>query len=286
MQLTPTIQVDDFFMLEAAVPVLTKAVGVSVYDFAFRNFFRVNSVFYLPDQPVIARLGAFDDYAKGYAELKEAGISLVHTPQNHDRCSLLSGWYPLIADLTPKSIVYDSLPTTRQVEQDFDWPVFVKGERQTNKHKKSLSIIENAHQFEVFLMEWKHNTMLHWQKMVCRQFFPLHIVEENVSDRLPSSFEFRFFYWKQQLVSVGRYWYESLSYKLSGHDYVQAVELAGLVAKRLSVWFLVVDLAKTAEGNWIVIEVNDGQESGYAGNNARLLWENILNIEKAERFGK
>lgn len=281
MHLTEAIVVDDFFIMEDILPIMTKSVGVRVYDYDFRNFFRVRSVLCPPNQPAVARIGTFKDYSTTYAELITEGITLVHTPEEHNRCSLLPCWYPLIADLTPKSIVYPSLPSAKLVEQDFNWPIFVKGERQTHKHRKSLSVIENREQFEQLLVNWKQDTMLHWQKMACRQFIPLQLVEEPVADRLPSSYEFRLFYWKQQLVSIGRYWYESINYELSDKERAQVVELADEVARCVSVCFLVVDVAKTAEGKWIVIEVNDGQESGYAGNNARLLWENILGIEKS-----
>lgn len=280
MHLANNLIVDDFFILENTLPIMTRSVGVRVYDYDFRNFFRVRSVFSTPTQPVLARIGAFSDYATTYADLTNEGVTLIHTPEEHDLCSLLPLWYPLIADLTPKSIVYSSLPSAQEVGQDFDWPVFVKGERQTHKHKLSFSVIENEAQFERLLVEWKQDTMLHWQKMVCRQFIPLQLVEKSVADRLPSSYEFRLFYWKQQLVSIGRYWYESLNYTLSEQEKLQVTALADEVARRLSVCFLVVDIAKTVDGDWIVIEVNDGQESGYAGNDPRLLWEEVLRIEK------
>jgi len=40
-----------------------------------------------------------------------------------------------------------------------------------------------------------------------------------------------------------------------------------------------VDIAKTEQDEWIVIEVNDGQEGGYAGVNPLHIWNNIIHIE-------
>jgi hypothetical protein len=40
--------------------------------------------------------------------------------------------------------------------------------------------------------------------------------------------------------------------------------------------FLVVDIARTASGDWIVIECNDAQEAGYVGLSPAVLWNNIL----------
>lgn len=55
------------------------------------------------------------------------------------------------------------------------------------------------------------------------------------------------------------------------------------VAARISATFLVVDVALTMNGDWIVIEINDGQDSGYAGNNPLTLWGKILDREGRAR---
>ena len=43
--------------------------------------------------------------------------------------------------------------------------------------------------------------------------------------------------------------------------------------------FVVVDLAQRADGHWIVIEINDGQESGYAGVPRLAMWHRIVEME-------
>jgi len=45
--------------------------------------------------------------------------------------------------------------------------------------------------------------------------------------------------------------------------------------------FLVVDVAQTEAGRWVVIECNDGQESGYAGVSPFGLWQKIVDLETA-----
>ena len=49
--------------------------------------------------------------------------------------------------------------------------------------------------------------------------------------------------------------------------------------KKIDIPFLVVDVAKTKAGHWIIIEINDGQECGYAGVEPYLLWQNIRDAE-------
>ena len=44
-------------------------------------------------------------------------------------------------------------------------------------------------------------------------------------------------------------------------------------------------VAQTAEGQWIVIECNDGQESGYAGVSPIALWGKLIELER-KRIGE
>ena len=40
-----------------------------------------------------------------------------------------------------------------------------------------------------------------------------------------------------------------------------------------------VDLAQTTTGRWIIIECNDGMESGYAGASPFAIWQAIVDYE-------
>lgn len=171
------------------------------------------------------------------------------------------------------------MPTVEQVESDMGWPIFVKGAHQTNKHKKALSIIKGPNEFQNLLEHWRKDPILHWQPMVCREYIKLELVEDAVPDRIQSSMEFRVFIWKNHVVGVGRYWWEGIRYGISDEEMEKVELLAVTVAKRLNVTFLVVDIAKTEEGKWIVIEVNDAQESGYAGVSPIYMWQKIVEIE-------
>lgn len=280
MNICDNLEVDDFICLDKSLFVLNKSIGINIYDFAFRTFFDASSVMSRPQKPVVARIGAIQNYESIYNKLKSIDVQLIHSPEEHKRCSILPEWYPIIEDLTPKSVIYNSLPSSKQVESDLGWPIFVKGERQTSQHKKSLSIIEGPKQFEELLKYWKNDNILNWQRMVCRQYVDLLKVDDSLFDRIPSSYEFRLFFWKSNLVGVGKYWFEGKDYELNKSDQNAAFPLGFEVAKRLDVNFLVVDIAKTIDGKWIVIEVNDGQESGYAGVVPYKMWQNIIQIEK------
>ena len=264
--------------------VLVLQTGIRIYDFDFRTYFPCQSPERTsPDKKVIARLGAIEDYNDAYATLLGKGIRLLHTPEEHVRCSQLPGWYGLIQEFTPRSQWYADIPTVQQIEKEFRWPIFVKGVRQTSRHQKSLSIIHDAEQYEVVVAEYRADPILRWQPMVVREFMALRNLENTESDRIPSSFEFRTFWWNGQCVGTGRYWWEGRRYDWNTVERQEGISLAEKVARRVAVPFLVVDLAMTSDGGWIVIECNDGQESGYAGVTPLGLWTRIIEIEQGNK---
>lgn len=73
---------------------------------------------------------------------------------------------------------------------------------------------------------------------------------------------------------------EGLRYRASGLEREAGLVVAREAAARLDVAFLVVDIAQALDGRWIVIECNDGQESGHAGVSPLALWQEVVRIEK------
>lgn len=163
----------------------------------------------------------------------------------------------------------------------FRWPVFLKGQRQTSRHQRSLAIIDGPEAFERAAQILRNDPILSWQQIVCREYIPLRQVEDKIPDRIPSSFEFRTFWYRGNLVGFGRYWWEGIQYAASEAERVSVIAVAKLAVNRLQIPFLVVDVAQTIDGRWIVIECNDAQESGYAGVAPMAMWQKIIDIEGA-----
>jgi len=273
---------EDLFQVEELLWVLNAPTGKGIYDFGFDRFFACRRPYQLPDSlEVVARVGVWNDYAERYRELAAEGVKLVHSPEQHLLATELPHWYPRLTDLTPRSVWYDTRPDAKTVEDTLGWPVFVKGERQTSRHRKSLSIIEGPEQFERAMATYATDPILHWQRVVCRELRPLRRVEEGAPDRIPSSFEFRTFWWRGELVGWGPYWWQGTPYTMNEAEQREALGLGREVPRRMDVPFLVVDLAQEVSGRWIVIECNDGQESGYAGVSPFALWRNILELQRA-----
>ena len=78
-------------------------------------------------------------------------------------------------------------------------------------------------------------------------------------------------------MGYGPYWNNYRSYSISPEEVQKALQLTDWAANRLAVSFPAIDAAKTADGDWIIIEVNDAQESGFAGIDPFRLWSNTIN---------
>ena len=261
--------------LEDKLVVVSQEVGVSAYDFNFDLHFACDHPYQIEgEEPCVLRVGPIADYPAEFDDKLGMGLRLVNSPAEHALASELENWYPLLADLTPRTRVFGMLPSADEIEEDFGWPIFMKGSRQTSKHNPDLSIIRSRDQYEEASVNYRKDVILHWQKPVIREFVPLQPVAGSVPGKVPVSMEYRSFWWQGECVGWGRYWYQVPAYECS--DVGTGLAVAQEAAARLNVPFLVVDFAKTADSRWIVIECNDAQESGYVGIAPQALWNQIL----------
>lgn len=268
----------DHFQVQETIWIAARKVSVAAYDFDFQTWFECNRPYEKPNVArTFLRLGAVEDYSKSYGDLLAIGIEPINSPNEHALASELPLWYPLLPDLSPRSVWFDSLPTASEIGDAVGFPAFIKGARQTNRHDSSMSIARNAHEFESIRNRWNKDPILGWQALVAREFVELRRVQGQAGKKVRPSFEFRTFWLNGNLVGAGRYWEGFAEYEWSQVEREEALAVGKETARRIKVPFLVVDLAQTAEGEWIVIECNDGQESGYLGVQPRQLWSDVIN---------
>nr|WP_315487779.1 ATP-grasp domain-containing protein [uncultured Rhodoferax sp.] len=255
--------------------VLSEEVGVSAYDFNFDLHFACDHPYRIENEELcVLRVGPISDYTATFNEKLEMGLRLVNTPVEHALASELESWYPFLKGLTPRTQIFDTLPKPEEIETNFQWPIFMKGSRQTSKHNPDLSVIQSRAHYEQAAEQYRNDPILHWQKPVIREFVPLMPVTGSVAGKVQPSVEYRSFWWHGECVGWGRYWYQVVPYECA--DVEVGLAVAKQAASRLGVPFLVVDFAKTADGRWIVIECNDAQESGYVAIPPQALWQRVL----------
>ncbi len=118
------------------------------------------------------------------------------------------------------------------------------------------------------------------QGIIVRPYVPLRQLGEGLNG-LPICNEWRFFCWEGSPFASGFYWgsHEELAPCTAAP--AEAAELAYRAARYIrdagrAVRFLVVDVAETAAGEWIVVEVNDGEMSGLACIEPEGFYANLL----------
>lgn len=267
---------DDFFRI-GNIAILQRKTGNASYDFDFRNHFECRSVIGEIDEPVLLHIGAVENYSLLEEELDQMGSRLLVSEKEHLKCSTIEKWYPPLEDKTPYTRIYDELPPLEGLKRGFSFPVFIKGNRQTSHHIRKNSIIRSDEEYEKLCRTWPKDKILSWQKVAVREYIQLELIDDtSFPEMVPICYEFRFFYFEGKCMAYGPYWNMGRSYELREKDKKSALALADWVSDRLGAQFVAIDLAKTAHGEWIVIEVNDAQESGFVGINPIILWNNTI----------
>ena len=155
----------------------------------------------MPDDDIV-RLTSADNPAQAHLwceALRGEGITLLHSPEEYRRATELPRWYPLIEDLTPRSVWSPGRPDLSEAA-GLGWPLFVKGTGQTSHHRRSLSVIDGPEQFRRAMEAYARDPVLRHQGVACREYVRLRLVEDADPGRLPSAFEFRTFWWRGELA--------------------------------------------------------------------------------------
>jgi hypothetical protein len=124
----------------------------------------------------------------------------------------------------------------------------------------------------------KEDSYLQNQDVIIREFEQLEVLEIGIND-LPFTNEHRFFFNGTQLIDHGFYWTISEQKKevdQSGIDFAQ--QIANIISKKVN--FFVVDIAKKENGDWILIEINDGSMSGLSEIDPFRFYDNLNKLWK------
>jgi len=230
------------------------------------------------DDLVVMRYSALPFYLEQQEDINSIGAHIINTFSQHSYVADLQNWYADLKDITPETWFQpDKTPKDAG-------PFVLKGK--TN----SMKFLWKTH---MFAKDWddmvkvycrlQDDTYIGQQDIYIRKYIPLHTYFVGIND-LAITKEFRFFICNKTVISGGFYWsnsiedVEEMGFKPDINEVPkeflqQVIELVGDNIK-----FYVVDVAQTAEGEWIVIELNDGQMSGLSENNPDELYKNLYEV--------
>jgi len=204
--------------------------------------------------------------------LAKMGSNLINSYQQH-RWIADFEYYEHLKDYTPET--WDDYTFSQANEGKF----IIKGRTNSRKYEwNKLMFASNKKQAMVIAGELMKDGLIGPQGVIYRKYIPLKTFEIGLND-LPFTNEFRFFFYKEHLLSHGYYWSSAEENVIANASISSdGIDFARKIAKIASehVNFFVLDIAEKEEGGWILIEVNDGQQSGLSENDPHVLYQNLI----------
>lgn len=208
-------------------------------------------------------------YALLYDHLLSKNYKLINSPAEYQNCHYLPDSYRFIETHTPTTIWM--LVENGQVDYDRvfssievfgDAPLVIKDYVKSQKHywdtacfipsagdrEKVKTVIEN-------FVGLQGNDLN--EGLVIREFVALNDLAIHSKSKMPLKQENRLFFFNGQLIACYDYWEEG--------EYTTEqppLDLFSGIAKRVESNFFSMDIAKTKNGQWLIIELGDGQVAG------------------------
>lgn len=209
---------------------------------------------------VIPRYSALPYNEELVEDIKSRDCTLINSHREHVYIAGLRNWYYHLGELTPRTwFAMDQLPE--------EGPFVLKGATNSKKHQWSTHMYakDKKEAMEVFL-RLSQDGWVGVQPIYAREYIPLRqLCEPITSNSPPVCEEYRFFILDGQVIGSGFYWStyvddidEEVNPSFVPESFLTTV--IQLIQPHIRFW--VVDVARTAEGEWIVIELNDGAQSG------------------------
>lgn len=233
-----------------------------------------------PGDLVIGRFGLRPFYADVEREINKRGASVLVSAAQAEWIEDLRSWYPAFADVTPRTWI--------EGEQiDHDGPFIVKGITSGDKHNWDTRFYAAGHGQLADVMEKLRIDMDKHQDdtpLIVREFVPLKTYAHTPRG-LPLVSEYRYFMGYGKVLASGFYWQ---SYPQLQDPQIQAQiaqDRASIspafeqeIATRLheqGITLCVADIALTAQGEPILIELNDPSQAGLCGIDPHELYRSL-----------
>ncbi|MFT8352305.1 ATP-grasp domain-containing protein [Clostridium saccharoperbutylacetonicum] len=221
------------------------------------------------------------DYECLYKGLAEKNYYLINSPEEYVNTHYLPNWYEHVEGMTPKTKWSDSVPNREEIlemlKEFGSKQAIVKDYVKSRKHEWFKSCyIENASETEKALqvvdnfVEGQGEDLN--QGIVLREFVNLKSIGYHEKSGMPISEELRLFIFNYKVVCTIGYW--------DGKDineHPKFVEEVLEKLKNIKSNFFTVDIAKKSNGEWIVMELGDGQVSGLQDYDVKSFYKEFVN---------
>lgn len=225
---------------------------------------------------VISRYSVYPFPLDQEKEILNIGATPLNNYRQHRYIADLGSYVADLGDLTPQT--WDNL-----VDLPEEGPFILKGETNSRKadwNKDMFAADKKA--AGVIYSRLCADTLIGQQKIYIRKYIPLVTYLTGIGG-IPITKEFRFFVCLGEVVSGGYYWQNYLEDlpEVPNPDEVPKEFLQKVIdIIKPHINFFVIDVAQTQDGKWIVVELNDGSQSGLSCNDPEVLYSNLKKVLK------
>ncbi len=227
---------------------------------------------------VVGRYACLPFYKELAHDVYIVGAELINSYQQHVYIADMINWYEDLKDMTPKTWW-----SAQEIPLGEDGPFFIKG--RTNSRKFNW----NTHCFAKdrsdvgrVIAALNDDQLISQQGLAIRKFEQLHTFGYAIGGT-PITMEYRFFIAYGEILTGGYYWSShvadlneadrrtALTVTPVMYDFVrQVIEKVGDNANAY-----VVDIGLKQDGTWMVVELNDLQQSGLSENSPAGLYSKL-----------
>lgn len=231
------------------------------------------------DDLVIGRYSVLPFYKEQEDNVKSVGAKLINSYDEHRYVANMGNWYEDLKEITPKS-----WPGIEWIDEE--GPYVLKGETNSRRQKWSSHMFANSiDDAKKVFNKLSEDSLLSNQVIWIRKFEKLKNHGFQVNG-MPISDEYRFFVCDGQILSGGFYWTSCVEdiqtipdNKSVPRDFLK--KAVSLVDRKIR--FYTIDVAQKENGEWIVIELNDGQMSGLSENDPYVVFGNLKKVLSGEK---
>lgn len=244
-----------------------------------------NALAYLPEfePPVVGIWAGYIPAVERYAAIYQAaslkGVRLINTPAEYETAMEFDKFYPLLGDLTPDSVVMSNMDDLAGIEARLDFPVFVKGAIKSNKDQGwAACMARDGGELAVIARGLLAREGRSRGKIIVRRLVRFRTFATDPQS-FPIGREYRVFVHRDEILAFGFYWDEYRDpTTLTRADEAAIKALSIEAARRVGTPFIAVDIGQLENGDWIVIEVSDGQFAGLSHVGVLELWSKLKDI--------
>jgi hypothetical protein len=240
--------------------------------YEFRNSIPKNSF-------VIGRYSVLPYYRELSSDLFYSDSQLINSYFEHSYIADLGSWYEDLKKYTPETISFREFPMYWGPSAEGSF--VLKGQTNGRKNQwRTKMFAQTAADVTRVGLELMDDGLVGDQTIYVRKYVPLKKYLTSISGQ-PVVDEYRFFMYKDKILASAFYWSSHITDIIDmgitpdvGDVPVEFINKLSNIIKEQAT-FYVMDVARTQSGEWILIELNDGQMSGLSEVDPDTLYKNL-----------